>query len=389
MRDNCQAYGADRRRSAPREGLALLQGLLICGRCGKRMTVRYHSRRGQLVPDYMCQREGIEHGEPVCQHVPGAAIDDKVGELLVEALTPVTIDVALAVQGELQTRLEEADRLRQQQVERARYEAELARRRYLRVDPDHRLVADSLEADWNAKLKLVAEAQESCDRQRSEDRRLIDERQRAAILALSTTFPQLWRDPATPDRERKRMVRLLLEDVTLVREDHQLAVHVRFKGGAARSIQLPLPQRSWEQRQTNPEVVTTIDRLLNHHPYPEIAAKLNEAGSHSGEGLPFTARIVARIQRSYGLASRYDRLRQAGMLTVEEIAKVLGIHPQSVTKWNRAGLLRGHAFNGKNDCLYEPPGDNAPQKAHGVKLSKRAAARAFALQGAQEAQYEA
>ena len=279
--------------------------------------------------------------------------------------------------------------MRQQQVERARYEAELARRRYLRVDPDNRLVADSLEADWNAKLKLVAEAQDSCDRQRSEDRKMVDEQQRAAVKALSTTFPQLWRDPSTPDRERKRMVRLLLEDVTLVREDHQLAVHVRFKGGAARSIQLPLPQRSWEQRQTNPEVVTTIDRLLNHHPYPEIAAKLNEAGSHSGEGLPFTARIVARIQRSYGLASRYDRLRQAGMLTVEEIAKVLGIHPQSVTKWNRAGLLRGHAFNGKNDCLYEPPGDNAPQKAHGVKLSKRAAARAFALQGAQEAQYEA
>ena len=312
LRGNCQAYGADRRRSPPREGPALLQGLLICGRCGKRMTVRYHSRRGQLVPDYMCQREGIEHGEPVCQHVPGAAIDDKVGELLVEALTPVTIDVALAVQGELQTRLEEADRLRQQQVERARYEAELARRRYLRVDPDNRLVADSLEADWNAKLKLVAEAQESCDRQRSEDRRLFDEQQRAAILALAATFPQLWRDPATPDRERKRMVRLLLEDVTLVREDHHLAVHIRFKGGAHRSVQLPLPQRSWEQRQTNSDVVAAIDRLLDHYPYPEIAAKLNEEGLHSGEGLPFTARIVARIQRSYGLASRYDRLRQAG-----------------------------------------------------------------------------
>ena len=389
LRDNCQAYGADRRRSPPREGPALLQGLLICGRCGKRMTVRYHSRHGHLVPDYLCQREGIEHGEPVCQHVPGAAIDEKVGELLVEALTPVTIDVALAVQGELQTRLEEADRLRQQQVERARYEAELARRRYLRVDPDNRLVADSLEADWNSKLKLVAEAQESCDRQRSEDRKLVDEQRRAAILALSTAFPQLWRDPATPDRERKRMVRLLLEDVTLVREDHHLAVHIRFKGGAHRSVQLPLPQRSWEQRQTNPEDVTTIDRLLDQHPYPEIAAKLNEQGSHSGEGLPFTARIVARIQRSYGLASRYDRLRKAGMLTVDEIAKVLGVHPQRITVWNRAGLLRGHAYNGKNDCLYEPPGDNAPRKAMGVKLSERAAAGALAAQGAQEVQYEA
>src|SRR4030095_9996667 len=158
--------------------------------------------------------------------------------------------------------------------------------------------------DWNAKLKLLTQAQEACERQRVEDRKLIDDQQRAAILSLSTTFPQLWRDPATPDRERKRMIRLLLEDVTLVREDH-LNLHIRFKGGAQRSLQLPPPQCSWELRQTSPEVVAAIDRLLDHHPYPEIAAKLNEQGLLSGEGRPFTARIVARIQRSYKLIARY------------------------------------------------------------------------------------
>lgn len=384
LHGNCQAYGADRRQSPPREGPALLQGLLICGRCGKRMTVRYHSRHGRLVPDYLCQREGIEHGEPICQHIPGTGIDEKVGDMLIEALTPVTIDVALAVQQELQTRLDEADRLRQQQVERARYEAELARRRYLRVDPDNRLVADSLEADWNGKLKLLTEAQEACERQRTEDRKLIDDQQRAAILALATTFPQLWRDPTTPDREKKRMIRLLLEDVTLLRDDH-LKLHVRFKGGAHRSIQLPLPQCSWEQRQTSPEVVAAIDRLLDHHPYPEIAAQLNEQGLQSGEGKPFTARIVARLQRSYQLTPRYDRLRKVGMLTVKEIAEVLGVHPQSITIWNRHGLLRGHPYNGKNDCLYEHPGENPPRKAQGVKLSERA----LVAQGMQEVQYEA
>src|SRR5712671_3708743 len=88
LRDNCQAYGADRRKSPPREGPALLQGLLVCGCCGKRMTVRYHSRRGQLSPDYVCQREGIEHAEPVCQHLPGTNIDEAVGNILVEAITP-------------------------------------------------------------------------------------------------------------------------------------------------------------------------------------------------------------------------------------------------------------------------------------------------------------
>jgi len=388
LRDNCQAYGEDRRKSPPREGPALLQGLLICGRCGKRMTVRYHSRRGQLFPDYVCQREGIEHAEPVCQHIPGTDIDETVGDILVEAVTPVTLEVALAVQQELQTRLDEADRLRQQQVERARYEAELARRRYLRVDPDNRLVADSLEADWNDKLRLLTQAQEACERQRAQDRKLVDEEQRAAILSLATNFPQLWRDPSTPDRERKRIVRLLLEDVTLIREDH-LKLHLRFKGGAHRTIQLPLPQRNWERRQTSREAVAEIDRLLDHHTYPEIAAMLNDKGMQSGEGKPFTARIVARVQRSYQLTPRYDRLRKAGMLTVEEMAKVLDLNPQRVKIWNRHGLIRGHAYNGKNDCLYEHPGNNPPRKAMGVKLSKRRLAAEVVTQRAEEVQCEA
>lgn len=388
LHDNCQAYGEDRRKSPPREGPALLQGLLICGRCGKRMTVRYHTRRGQLFPDYVCQREGIEHAETVCQRVPGAGIDEAIGNILVEAVTPVTLEVALAVQQELQSRLEEADRLRQQQVERARYEAELARRRYLRVDPDNRLVADSLEADWNDKLRLLAQAQEACEQQRTQDRKLVDDQQRAAILSLASNFPQLWHEPSTPDRERKRMVRLLLEDVTVSREDH-LMLHLRFKGGAHRSIQLPLPRRSWEQRQTRQEAVAEIDRLLDHHTYPEIAAMLNNQGLQSGEGKPFTARIVARIQRSYGLTPRYDRLRKAGMLTVEEMAKVLGLNPKRVKIWSRHGLIHGHAYNGKNDCLYERPGDNPPRKAQGVKLSKRALARAVGAQCAKEVQCEA
>jgi DNA invertase Pin-like site-specific DNA recombinase len=388
LRDNCQAYGADRRQSPPREGPALLQGLLLCGRCGKRMTVRYHRRRGQLFPDYVCQREGIEHGEPICQRIPGAAIDEKVGDILIEAVTPITLEVALAVQQELQSRLEEADRLRQQQVERARYEAELARHRYLRVDPDNRLVADSLEADWNDKLRQLAETQESCERQRAQDRKLIGDQQRAAILSLATSFPQLWRDPATQDRERKRMVRLLLEDVTLIREDY-LMLQIRFKGGAHRTIQLPLPQRSWEQWQTSREVVAAVDRLLDQHTYPEIATTLNHQGLQSGQGQPFTARIVAGIQRRYRLTPRYDRLRKAGMLTMEEMVKVLGITPKCVRMWNRHGLIRGHAYNGRNDCLYEHPGENPPRKARGLKLSKRAAVSGFVTQRTEEVQCEA
>jgi len=388
LQDNCQSYGADRRKSPPREGPALLQGLLICGCCGKRMTVRYHSRRGLLSPDYVCQREGIEHAEPICQHIPGSNIDEAVGNILVESVTPVALEVALAVQQELQSRLEEADRLRQQQVERSRYEAELARRRYLRVDPDNRLVADSLEADWNGKLKMLAEAQELCERQREQDRQVVNDQQRAAILSLANSFPQLWRDPATPDRERKRMVRLLLEDVTLIRED-RITLHLRFKGGAHRTIQLSLPLRSWEQRQTRKEAVAEIDRLLDIHTYPEIAAKLNECGMASGEGHPFTARIVAGIQRRYGLKSRYDRLRTAGLLTLEEVAEVLDLSTTRVKIWLRHGLLRGHAYNNSNSCLYEHPGENPPRKAQGVRYSRRLPATQVVAACPQEVQCEA
>ena len=146
LNDNAQILGGDRRHGPPREGPALLQGLTLCGRCGNRMTLRYHVRKAGLEPDYVCQHEGIKNAEPLCQQIPGAGIDRLIGDLLVETVSPMTLDVALTVQQELQSRLDEADRLRQKQVERARYEADLAQRRYMKVDPDNRLVADTLAA---------------------------------------------------------------------------------------------------------------------------------------------------------------------------------------------------------------------------------------------------
>jgi hypothetical protein len=126
----------------------------------------------------VCQRAGIEHSEPPCQRLVGAKLDQAVGELPVEAVTPLALEVALAVQEELEARADSADRLRRQQVERARYQAELAQRRYLRVDPDNRLVAGSLKADWNHKLRALAQAQEEYESQRQADAQLVDDQQR-------------------------------------------------------------------------------------------------------------------------------------------------------------------------------------------------------------------
>jgi len=334
------------------------------------MTVRYHFRRGRLCPEYVCQRKGIENAEPICQRLPGVEVDQVVSELLVELVNPVTLEVALAVQQELQARLGEADRLRKQQVERVHYEAELAKRRYLRVDPDNRLVADSLEADWNHKLRALTEAQEEYERRSEEDRKIFNEEERAAIFQLATDFPRLWRDVNTPDRERKRMVRLLLEDVTLLRGE-QITLHLRFRGGTSKTVILPPPQRSWESWMTSSDVIAEIDRLLDHHTHQEISAFLNERGLRSGKDQTFTTRYIARLQRNYKLKPRYDRLREAGMLTAQEIAQALGVNPKTIRIWRTHGLLQAHAYTDKGDYLYEPPGKDAPKKAQGLKFSRR------------------
>jgi len=242
---NSQAY-SPQRLSPPREGPALLQGLVICGRCGERMTVRYHQRGGQrIVPDYICQREAIARGERPCQRIPGRDLDAAVAELLLAVVTPQTLALTLAIQDEVVTRAAEAQRLRQMQVERAQYEANLAQRRYLRVDPDNRLVADVLEAEWNAKLRALEQARAEAERQQQQDQAVLGDAERQAIGKLASDLPRLWRDERTPNRERKRIVQLLIEDVTL-------RIGVWTKWGYSRRLEAgsigSLPQATYRNR---------------------------------------------------------------------------------------------------------------------------------------------
>jgi len=370
LRENAHALGPERREGPPREGPALLQGLAICGVCGGRMNVAYQVRAfrpGRSVPHYFCQGRNCDSPQPVCQWVPGIPVDQAVGELLLEIMTPVTIDVTLAVQQELQARLEETDRLRKQQVERARHEAELAQRRYLRVHPDNRLVADSLEADWNRKLCALQEAQQPFERESQKDRLAVDEELRTRLHMLATDFPRLWRDPNTPDRERKRLARLLLEDVTLIKKD-RILVHIRFPGGTTRTLELPIPANP---KLTPPAVVAEIDRLLDHHTCQAIADNLNSRGLAPGYGKPFHGPMIARIAKDHGLKTRWERLRERGMLTLDEMGKRLGICTDQVKAWRAAGLLRAHLCNDKNEYLYEDPGTNPPRVGRGGKLPRK------------------
>jgi len=370
LRNNAQALGADRRKSPPREGPALLQGFVICGVCGRRMTIRYHTRQGILYPDYICQREKIDHAAPVCQQIPGHPIDSALVKLLLENMTPINLETALSVQKEIVTRHEEANKLRTQQVARAQYEADLAAQRYRRVDPNNRLVASTLEAEWNAALCALQEAQQEYERCRQADLLVIDDELRERVMALTTDFSRVWNDPHTTDQNRKRFVRLLIEDVTLIKSS-EIVVHVRFRGGAMQTLTIPAPRRSWQVWTTPQERVQMVDNLLNDYTDEQVAAILNERDLHPGKGGLFRGRLIGNIRRAYGLKSRYERLREAGMLTAKEIANHLSIEECTVKEWRKAGLLRGYLANDKEVYLFEPPGPNAPTKCMGQKLSKR------------------
>jgi DNA invertase Pin-like site-specific DNA recombinase len=374
LKENASALGADRRKSPPREGPALIQGLVLCGVCGNRMTVRYHLRQGKQIPDYVCQKKGIQNGITLCQSINGRGIDEAIGRLLIDAVTPLTIEIAVSVQQELNSRSMESDQLRKRSVERARYEADLAQRRYMQVDPENRLVADALESDWNAKLRELTSVQEQYDKKKKADLLVIDDKKREEIMTLCTQFPVLWKNPKTPDRERKRMVRLIIEDVTLKKEGkrEQIQVQIRFKGGASQTLTIDPPLLNWERNQTDSETMKEFDRLLESHTHREIADILNRRGLKPGMAKEFTAQLVNQLRCSHGLKTLHERLKEKGLLTLTQISKFLNICPRTANVWRNNGILKAYKVSDKPEYLYEPPGKEVPNKQQGVKLLKRA-----------------
>jgi len=352
---NAAAHGRDRAAGPPREGAALCQGIIICGKCGTRMTVRYHRRRGTSWPTYLCQRDGIENARPICTAIPGAGLDQAIGQLLIGTLTPLAVEAALTVTAELEHRADQADALRAVHVDRARYHADLARRRYLAVDPANRLVAGTLEADWNTALRALNDAQAAYDKAREQHASTLTDARKHRIAQLVTDLPAIWNDPATPVRERKRIARLLLTDVTVTRTSDTITAHARLRGGQTCTLTLPMPKTGPEARRTPPEVITAIDQLLDHHTSGDIAAILNQRGLHSGTGEPFHQRMLDQIIRAYRLRSRRSRLRATGMLTLAETAAAHGVHPHTIKAWRRAGIVGAQRYNDKGEYLYDPP----------------------------------
>src|SRR5208337_4214353 len=209
------------RASPPREGAALLQGRAVCGRCGRHFRARYAARRGRLDVWYVCDRANAKEGTPSCQTIAGGPIDAAIGALVADAMTPAAVELAVEVRREIEARHEEADRLRSRAVERAQIAADLAQRRFMMVDPSNRLVADTLEGEWNETLRTLATAREDRERSRQDDRLVLDKAVHKRLLAMTTNFQTVWTDLQTPNRERKRRLAYLVEDVTLIKHPEE------------------------------------------------------------------------------------------------------------------------------------------------------------------------
>jgi hypothetical protein len=385
---NANGYGEDRRKSPPREGAALLQGLVICGVCGLRMTVRYHADHGHPIPDYVCQRHGIQTAAPVCQRLPGAQIDQAVTELVLKAVNPASLDVALEVFEELRARRAEVDRLRRAQVERAREEAELAQRQYLLARPENRLVVDNLERQWNEKLTSLARAEEEYARMsKSQPSALTDEDQ-DRIHTLASDLPRVWNDPHTPARDRKRMLRLLIEDVTLVK-NQKIQIHIRWKAGATTSIQRPLPLSAPDLVRTPAEIVELVRTLATEQTDAQIAQTLNARWLRTGRKHSFTRLIVRHIRSAYGIASYCQHLRSYGWLTAPEIGAQMGVHFTTAKHFAAEGVMHAVRADDRGLVLFEPTVGSLPQAQPGKRFRDRRRYPQLASNISNEVQYEA
>jgi DNA invertase Pin-like site-specific DNA recombinase len=341
----------------------LLQGRVLCGRCGSRMEVVYDERGGSI-HYYACSSTAEDRRSGPCRWFRAPDIDVAIGTLLLQTVTGTTLQRALAVQDELTRRLEQAEAARRREIEQARRGADLKRRRFLICDPDHRLVADALEADWNEALRRIDALQQEHKHQRQADMVRLDDENRDRLLSLAEDFPRVWNDPCTDSAERKRMLGLLIEDVTLVYGD-PMPLHVRFRGGHTASLSIPRPRPPPRASRVPPEVIRALDQLLESCSDREAARRLNALGFHTWLGQPFTTKRVTGLRQQAGLKTRFERLRAQGFLTAREIARELGVCLTQVYILGCRGILPQQRYGHGHRCLFAPLNGAVFVRGHG------------------------
>jgi len=344
--DQNRTNGEETLLSGPaREGLALLQGLLLCGHCGRALTVRY-TGNGGIYPCYLCnwlRREGLASKD--CMSFRCDLLDAAIAKEVLQALQPAELELALAALQELEARDQIILRQWQMRLERAEYEAALAERRYQEVDPSQRLVAATLERRWNDALLQWEELKKQATEFQGQKARVATPEQKAKVLALARDLPRLWHASTTPSKDRKRMLRLLIKDITVEKlsAHKQLLVHIRWQGGACSDLNLQLPPKIADRVRYPATVVNRVRDLAQRLSDDEIAESFNREGHVSALGRPFRVSMIEWIRYRYQIPKA--TLIRPEELTVQQVAERFRVSPHVVYYWIDRGVIQTRRLN--------------------------------------------
>ena len=299
--DAHRTFDAEPRRGATREGRALFQGIVVCGACGRRMTVRYMA--DGVRPIYVCAQRHKDCAETTCQFVRGDGMDAAVAQLVFAAMEPAHLPIALEAVEHREAQARAIDHQWQLRLERARYEAELARRRYQTVEPENRWVARSLARDWNEKWTALdqREREDATRAPLAASHVSVAERQR--MVALAHDLPTVWHAATTTHVERQQVVRLLLKDVPLPTLATTMRIAGRWQTNACSPLEVERPQRAFDVRRTAAEVSERVRQFARDHPDLQSAERLHQEGYRSGQGGTFSASKVDWLRSAYGIKS--------------------------------------------------------------------------------------
>jgi excisionase family DNA binding protein len=328
---------------AAREGGALLQGIVRCGRCGRRMQVAYSGRDGN-VPRYACVRGHVlHHTESSCQSLGGLRLEKAIAGAFLEAVSPAGARASAEAIGELERQHEQRLGGQRLAVERAEFEAGRARRQFDACEPEHRLVARSLEARLEQALSGLERERRRLAELEQHRPEPLTANERRALANLARDLPRLWNAPTTTARDRKELLRALVREVIVtVRDDPRRAeVEIVWEGGAHTELTVPLIRRGPETRRTPEDTVELVRRLARHHPDSQIAAILNKQGRRTGSGLPFNESRVKHVRQRAGIRAAPPPDPESELFTVEQAARELSVSGPTIYRWLRAGLLPG------------------------------------------------
>jgi len=343
--DDNRTWRAEEHRGAVREGPSLLQGIVLCGSCGRRMGIRYQ-RDGSLLM-YECHQLHAQLAARTCQTMRGDRIDQAVVACFLEAIEPAHLEVALSALDQVEARAKQIDQQWQRQIERAQYEADLARRRYKAVDPDNRLVARSLEREWNEKLAEVEKLEREHALLPQAKALVLTGEQREQIRRLAHDLPAIWHASTTTFIERKQLMRWLIKDVTLSKRGNVIDAAIRWQTEALTHLAIPRHKKSWEERQTSPQVVDRVRELSPTQTNAQIAAVLNEEGEQAGMGGSFTVSKIEWIRYAYHVpAGCPERPKAAptgqrgdGRYSARATADLLNVDVSTIADWCKTGQL--------------------------------------------------